>query len=65
LKDTTTGTNPFSSPDVPITGFKTFLLGKEKIGIIMIFKDPETGLERQIAFSLFLSNGTVVKQGSL
>ena len=65
LKDTTTGTNPFSSPDVPITGFKTIPLGKEKIGIIMIFQEPETGLERQIAFSLFLSNGTVVKQGSL
>ena len=65
LKDTTTGTNPFSGPDIRVTDLKTFPLGKEKIGIIMVFQDPETGLERQVAFSLFLSNGTVVKQGSL
>ena len=61
LKDTTTGINPFSSPDIRMTGFKTFPLGKEKIGIIMNLQNPETGLERQVALSLLLSNGSVVQ----
>ena len=61
LKDTTTGTNPFSSPDIRMTDFKTVPLGKERIGIVMTLQDPETGLERQIALSLFLSNGSVVE----
>ena len=46
IKDTTTGINPYS-------------VGKEKIGIVMNLQDPETGLERQIALSLLLSNGSV------
>ncbi len=65
LKDTVTGTNPFSGPDIRMTGFKTLRLGNDKIGIIMKFQDPETGLEKQIAFSLILSNGYIVRQSSL
>ena len=65
VKATTEGINPFSGPDIRMTGFKSFPLGKEKIGIIMNLQDPETGLERQIALSLFLSNGSVVKSSSL
>ena len=65
LKGTTTGINPFSGPDIRMTGFKTFPLGKEKVGIIMNLQDPGTGLERKIALSLFLSNGSVVNSGSL
>ena len=61
LKDTTTGTNPYSNQDIRITCFKTIMLGKEKIGIIMNFQDPATGLERRIAQVLFLSNGSVVQ----
>lgn len=61
LKDTTTGVNPFSGPDIRMTGFKTIPLEKEKIGVIMTLQDPETGVERKIAVSLFLSNGSVVK----
>ncbi len=61
LKDTTTGINPYSAPDIRITRFKTILLGKEKIGIIMNFQDPETGLERRIGIPLLLSNGSVVQ----
>ena len=61
LKDTTTGTNPYSNQDIRITCFKTIMLGKEKIGIIMNFQDPETGLERRIAIPLLLSNGSVVQ----
>lgn len=60
LKDTTTGTNPFSGPDIRMTGFKVIPLSKEKIGIIMNLQEPETGVERQVALSLFLSNGSVV-----
>ena len=59
IKDTTTGINPYSGPDIRITRFKTIRLGKEKIGIVMNLQDPETGLERQIALSLLLSNGSV------
>ena len=65
LKDTASGINPFSGPEIQMTGFKTFPLGKEKIGIIMNLYDPETGLERQRALSLFLSNGSVVNSDSL
>ena len=61
IKDTTTGINPYSGPDIRITRFKTILLGKERIGIIMNFQDPATGLERRIAQVLFLSNGSVVQ----
>ena len=61
FKDASTGINPYSGPDIRITGFKTSLLGKEKIGIIMNLQDPETGLERQRAFTLLLSNGSVVQ----
>ena len=61
VKDTTTGINPFSGPDIRMTDFKPFPLGNEKIGIIMNLQDPETGLERRVAFSLFLSNGSVVE----
>ena len=57
----TTGTNPFSGPDIQVTGFKTVPLGKEKLGIVMNLRDPETGLERQVAFSVFLSNGFIVQ----
>jgi len=59
IKDTTMGINPYSGPDIRITRFKTIQLGKEKIGIVMNLQDPETGLERQIALSLLLSNGSV------
>ena len=55
----TTGINPYAGPDIRITRFKTIRLGKEKIGIVMNLQDPETGLERQIALSLLLSNGSV------
>ena len=65
LKSATTGINPFSCSDVRITGFKAFPLGKEKIGVIMNLQDSKTGLEKQVALSLFLSNGTVVNSGSL
>ena len=65
LKDTATGINPFSGPDIRMTGFKTVPLGKEKIGIIMNLQYPETGLEKKIALSLFLSNGSVVNPSSL
>ena len=65
LKDTTTGINPFSGPEIRMTGFRTLPLGRNKVGIIMDFQDPKTGLERQVALSLFLSNGSVVKQSSL
>jgi hypothetical protein len=61
IKDTTTGINPYSGPDIRITRFKTILLGKEKIGIIMNLQDPVTGLERRTALSLFLSNGSAVQ----
>ncbi len=61
IKDTTTGINPYSDPDIRITDLKTILLGKEKIGIIMKLQDPATGLERRIALSLLLSNGSVVQ----
>ena len=61
LKDTTTGSNPFSGPDIRMTGFKTIPLGEDKIGIILSLQDPKTGLERQAAFSLILSNGSVVE----
>ena len=61
LKDTATGSNPFSGPDIRVTGFKTFPLGEDKISIILTLQDSETGLERQVAFSLFLSNGSVVE----
>ena len=61
LKDLTTGINPYSGPDIRITGLKTILLGKEKLGIVMKLQDPETGLERRVAFSLLLSNGSVVR----
>ena len=59
IKDTTTGINPYSGPNIRITSFKTIRLGKEKIGIVMNLQDPETGLKRQIALSLLLSNGSV------
>lgn len=65
LKNTTTGINPYSGPDIRMTDFKTFPLGKEKIGIIMNLQDPKTGLERQVALSMFLSNGSVVNESSL
>ena len=61
IKDTTTGINPYSGPNIRITSFKTIRLGKEKIGIVMNLQDPETGLKRQIALSLLLSNGSVVQ----
>ena len=61
VKDTTTGSNPFSGPDIRMTGFKTVPLGEDKIGIIISLQDPKTGLERQAAFSLILSNGSVVE----
>ena len=61
IKDTTTGINPYSGPDIRITGLKTILLGKEKLGIVMKLQDPETGLVRRVAFSLLLSNGSVVR----
>lgn len=60
LKDLTMGINPYSGPEIRINGFKTILLGKEKIGIVMNLQDPETGLERRIALALLLSNGSVV-----
>ena len=60
-KGTTTGINPYSGPDILITRFKAIQLGKERIGIIMNLQDPETGLERRIALSLLLSNGSVVQ----
>ena len=65
VKDTTEGINPFSGPDIRMTGFKTIPLGEDKIGIIINLQDPETGLEKQIALSLFLSNGSVVKSSYL
>ena len=55
------GVNPFSNPEIKIVDFKTMYLGKEKLGIIITLQDPETGLERVIPISLFLSNGTVVQ----
>ena len=55
------GVNPFSNPEIKIVDFKTVYLGKEKLGIIITLQDPETGLERIIPLSLFLSNGTVVQ----
>ena len=61
LKETTTGSNPFSGPDIRMTGFKVFPLGEDKISIIINLQDPGTGLERQVAFSLVLSNGSVVE----
>lgn len=61
IKGSTTGVNPYSGPDIRITRFKVILLGKERIGIIMNLKDPETGLERRIALGLLLSNGSVVQ----
>ena len=61
LKETTTGSNPFSGPDIRMTGFKVFPLGEDKISIIMDLQDPGTGLERRVAFSLVLSNGSVVE----
>ena len=61
VKGTETGTNPFSNPEIRINDFKTMSLGKDKLGIIMIMQDPETGMERKIPISLFLSNGTVVQ----
>lgn len=61
LKNTTTGTNPYSGPDIRITGFKTIPLAKAKFGVIMNLQDSETGFERQIAISMFLSNGSVIK----
>ena len=61
LKNTTTGINPYSGPDIRLTWFKTFPLAKRKIGIVMNLQDPKSGLERQIAFSMYLSNGAVVK----
>jgi hypothetical protein len=61
LKDTATGSNPFSGPDIRVTGFKTFPLGEDKISIILTLQDSETRLERRVAFSLFLSNGSVVE----
>ena len=57
IKDTTTGINPYSGPDIRITRFKTI----RKIGIIMNLQDPVTGLERRTALSLFLSNGSAVQ----
>ena len=61
MRGAATGTNPFSDPDVQITGFKTIPLGKEKLGIVINLREPETGLERQAAFSVFLSNGFIVQ----
>ncbi len=61
LRGATTGTNPFSGPDIQITGFKTIPLGKEKLGIVINLREPETGLERQAAFSVILSNGFIVQ----
>ena len=56
------GINPFSNPEIKIIDFKTMSLGKDKLGIIITLQNPETGLERTIPISLFLSNGTVVVQ---
>lgn len=61
LKNTTTGINPFSGPDIRLTGFKTIPLANRKIGIVMNLQDPKAGRERQVAFSMYLSNGAVVK----
>ena len=61
MRGAATGTNPFSDPDVQITGFRTIPLGKEKLGIVINLREPETGLERQAAFSVFLSNGLIVQ----
>ena len=61
MRGAATGTNPFSGPDVQITGFRTISLGKEKLGIVINLREPETGLERQAACSVFLSNGLIVQ----
>ena len=55
------GVNPFSNPDILIIKFKTLPLRKDKLGIIMTFQEPETGLKRTISSALLLSNGTVVQ----
>ena len=61
VKGTETGINPYSNPEIKIMDFKTMCLEKDKLGIIMTLQDPETGMERIIPISLFLSNGTVVQ----
>lgn len=61
LRGTTTGTNPFSDPNIQITGFQTIPLGKDKLGIVINLTEPETGLARQVAFSVYLSNGFIVQ----
>ena len=61
VKNSSTGINPYFSTEIRMTGFKTVALGKNKIGIIINLQDPETGLARNVFFSLFLSNGSVIR----
>ena len=44
-----------------MTDFRTIPLGEDKMGIIMILQDPETGLVRNVFFTLFLSNSSVIR----
>ena len=60
IKNSTTGINPFSDSEIQITDFRIVPLGNEKLGIVMTFKEPETGLTRKKSFALFLSNGNVI-----
>lgn len=61
VKNSSTGINPFSSSDIRMTDFRTIPLGEDKMGIIMILQDPETGLVRNVFFTLFLSNSSVIR----
>ena len=41
-----------------MTDFRAIQLGKDRIGIIMNYQDPKTGLIRNVFFTLFLSNSS-------
>ena len=58
VKNTSSGINPFSSSEIQMTDFRAIQLGKDRIGIIMNYQDPKTGLIRNVFFTLFLSNSS-------
>ena len=59
VKNTSSGINPFSSSEIQMTDFRTMQLGKDRIGIIINYQDPKTGLIRNVFFTMFLSNSSV------
>ena len=59
VKGTTTGINPYSDTQIRVLDFTTVPLGEEKMGIRMTLKDAKTGLVRNKAFTLILSNSSV------